>query len=213
MRLSLAEDSALFSLGLERLLIDAGHEVVSRAADAQAAIRDVRQLKPDLAILDVRMPPTLTDDGARAAALLRAEFPKLGIILLSQRIETRYSLELATQGSFAYLLKDRVLDFDGFLEVMQRVAEGGTALDPEVVAGLLGAARTDAKTAALTPREVEVLGLMAEGLNNIGIARRLFLTQRTVETHVSSIMMKLELPPVGTGHRRVLAVLSYLGSR
>jgi DNA-binding NarL/FixJ family response regulator len=154
------------------------------------------------------MPPDHTDDGARAARKLRTSYPRMGIVLLSQHVETRHSVELVSSGGFGYLLKDRVLDVDQFLDALTRVAAGGSALDPEVVGRLLG--RPD-RLAALTPREKEVLGLMAEGCTNVGIGRRLWLNERTVETHVGSIMAKLGLISNAEDHRRVLAVLAYLG--
>jgi DNA-binding NarL/FixJ family response regulator len=159
-------------------------------------------------VIDVRMPPDHTDDGARAAAVARAEFPSLGIVLLSQHVETKHSVALVAAGRFGYLLKDRVLDVEDFLDALQRVAEGGSALDPEVVARLL--AVHNGASSRLTPRESEVLALMAEGRTNVGIARRLWLTERTVESHVSSIMTKLGLASGEDNHRRVLAVLAYL---
>lgn len=191
MRIVIGEDSALFREGLARLLADAGHEIVGRAADAPALVAAVSETRPDLAVIDIRMPPDLTDDGARAARRVREEFPDLGIVLLSQHIETRNAMELVAQGGFGYLLKDRVFDVDDFLEALRRVAAGGSALDPEVVARMLGARRDPLAT--LTPREAEVLSLMAEGRTNLGIARRLWLTERTVETHVGSILGKLGL--------------------
>lgn len=210
MRIVIAEDSALFRAGLARLLVDAGHDVVAEAGDAPAAIAAIRATGPDLAILDIRMPPELSDDGARAARTAREENPALGIVLLSQHVETRHSLELVAFGSFGYLLKDRVLDFDEFLATLQRVADGGTALDSEVVTRLLGARRADARLAALSAREREVLALMAGGHSNAGIAARLWLTARTVESHIGSILQKLELPNTGSEHRRVLAVIAFL---
>ena len=213
MRIVIGEDSALFREGLARLLEDAGHEVVGRAADAVALVEAVERERPDLAIIDVRMPPDSTDDGARAARELRSRDPDLAIVLLSQHIETRHSVELVSSGRFGYLLKDRVFEVDDFMDSLRRVAAGGSALDPEVVATLLGPKRQDDPLALLTPREREVLGLMAEGRNNAGIARRLFLTDRTVETHIASIMNKLGLPETGEEHRRVLAVLTWLGVR
>jgi len=212
-RIVIGEDSALFREGLARLLEDAGHEVVGRAADAVALVEAVERERPDLAIIDVRMPPASTDDGARAARELRSRDPDLAIVLLSQHIETRHSVELVSSGRFGYLLKDRVFEVDDFMDSLRRVAAGGSALDPEVVATLLGPKRQDDPLALLTPREREVLGLMAEGRNNAGIARRLFLTDRTVETHIASIMNKLGLPETGEEHRRVLAVLTWLGVR
>ncbi len=213
MRIVIGEDSALFREGLARLLVDAGHEVVGKACDAPSLVAAVRLAEPDLAVIDVRMPPDHTDDGARAARQVRAECPDLGIVLLSQHVETRHSVELVASGRFGYVLKDRVLDVDDFLEALRRVAAGGSALDPEVVSRLIGAGRGSDPLAWLTAREVEVLALMAEGRTNAGIARRLWLNGRTVETHVSSIMAKLGLEAGGEDHRRVLAVLAYLDSR
>jgi DNA-binding NarL/FixJ family response regulator len=209
LRIVIGEDSALFREGLASLLTEAGHQVVGRAGDATTLVDVVAREKPDLAVVDVRMPPDLTDDGARAARTIRASQPEVAIVLLSQHVETKQSLELVTCGGFGYLLKDRVLDVDAFLDVLDRVAAGGSALDPEVVARLLGRPATR----ALTPREREVLSLMAEGCTNAGIARRLWLNERTVETHVGSIMTKLGLIDNAEEHRRVLAVLTYLGER
>jgi len=208
MRIVIGEDSALFREGLARLLADAGHEIVGRAGDAPSLLTAVAEARPDLAVIDIRMPPDLTDDGARAARRVREDFPALGIVLLSQHIETRNAVELVAQGRFGYLLKDRVFDVEDFLEALRRVAAGGSALDPEVVARMLGAHRDPLAT--LTAREAEVLGLMAEGRTNLGIARRLWLTERTVETHVGSIMAKLGLASGDEHNRRVLAVLAYL---
>jgi DNA-binding NarL/FixJ family response regulator len=212
-RIVIGEDSALFREGLARLLEDAGHEVVGRAGDATALVKAVEDQKPDLAIIDVRMPPDGTDDGARAAKELRGRDPDLAIVLLSQHVETRHSVELVSGGRVGYLLKDRVFEVDDFMDALRRVAAGGSALDPEVVATLLGPRRQDDPLALLTPRERDVLALMAEGRNNVGIARRLFLTDRTVETHIASIMQKLGLHETGEEHRRVLAVLTWLGVR
>ncbi|MFJ8537951.1 response regulator [Streptomyces sp. NPDC093591] len=211
MRIVIGEDSALFREGLARLLADAGHDIVARAADAPALVAAVTENRPDLAVIDIRMPPDLTDDGARAARRIREGFPELGIVLLSQHIETRNAVELVAQGRFGYLLKDRVFDVDDFLDALLRVAGGGSALDPEVVARMIGAHRDP--LAALTPRELEVLALMAEGHTNLGVARRLWLTERTVETHVASIMAKLGLGIGAEHNRRVLAVLAYLTAR
>ena len=213
MRIVIGEDSALFREGLARLLEDAGHEVVGRAADAITLVEAVERERPDLAIIDVRMPPDGTDDGARAAKELRGRMPELAIVLLSQHVETRHSVELVTSGRVGYLLKDRVFDVDDFMDSLRRVAAGGTALDPEVVATLLGPRLEDDPLALLTPRERDVLALMAEGRNNAGIANRLWLTDRTVETHIASIMTKLSLRETGEEHRRVLAVLTWLGVR
>jgi DNA-binding NarL/FixJ family response regulator len=212
MRIVIGEDSALFREGLARLLDDAGHTVAAKADDAPSLVAAVEAEQPDLAIIDVRMPPDRTDDGARAARELRASMPDLGIVLLSQHIETRHSVELVAGGHFGYLLKDRVFDVDDFLDALRRVAAGGSALDPEVVATLLGQQRHD-PLALLTPREREVLALMAEGRTNAGIAKRLWLTGRTVETHIGSIMSKLGLRESTEEHRRVLAVLTWLGVR
>jgi DNA-binding NarL/FixJ family response regulator len=208
-RIVIGEDSALFREGLASLLTEAGHQIVGRAGDATTLVDLVAREKPELAVIDVRMPPDLTDDGARAARTIRESQPEVAIVLLSQHVETRHSVELVTRGGFGYLLKDRVLDVDAFLDVLDRVAAGGSALDPEVVARLLG--RPGTRT--LTPREREVLALMAEGCTNAGIARRLWLNERTVETHVGSIMTKLGLVDNAEEHRRVLAVLTYLGER
>lgn len=213
MRIVIGEDSALFREGLARLLSDAGHEVVAKAGDAPSLVAAVRATKPDLAVVDIRMPPDHTDDGARAARTLRADFPKLGIVLLSQHVEVRHSVELVAAGRFGYLLKDRVFDVDDFLDALRRVAAGGSALDPEVVVRLIGPARRDDPLATLTAREREVLELMAEGRTNVGIARRLWLTDRTVETHVGSILAKLGISGTDEDHRRVLAVLAFLGQR
>jgi len=212
-RIVIGEDSALFREGLARLLDDAGHEVVGKAGDATTLVAEVERAKPDLAIVDVRMPPDGTDDGARAAKELRSRDPHLAIVLLSQHVETRHSVELVSGGRVGYLLKDRVFEVDDFMDSLRRVAAGGSALDPEVVATLLGPRRDHDPLATLTPRERDVLSLMAEGRNNAGIARRLFLTDRTVETHIASIMQKLGLHETGEEHRRVLAVLTWLGVR
>jgi len=211
-RIVIGEDSALFREGLARLLDDAGHEIVAKVGDAPSLVAAVSAWSPDLAIIDVRMPPDLTDDGARAARQVRASHPSLGILLLSQHVETRHSVELVASGGFGYLLKDRVFDVDDFLDALRRVASGGSALDPEVVSRLLGARGAADPLVGLTAREREVLALMAEGRTNVGIARRLWLTDRTVETHVGSILGKLGLANSDEDHRRVLAVLMYLGS-
>jgi DNA-binding NarL/FixJ family response regulator len=210
MRIVIGEDSALFREGLARLLEDAGHEVAAKAGDAQALVEAVEAATPDLAIIDIRMPPDRTDDGARAARALRDRHPDLGIVLLSQHLEARHSVELVARGRFGYLLKDRVFDVDDFLDTLRRVAAGGSALDPEVVATLLGPSRRQSPLTLLTPREREVLALMAEGRTNAGIAERLFLTERTVETHVTSILGKLGIGDSAHEHRRVLAVLTWL---
>ena len=213
MRVVIGEDSALFREGLARLLEDAGHEVVAKAADAPSLVQAVDKELPDLAIVDVRMPPDHTDDGARAARRLRETHPELGIVLLSQHVETHHSVELVSSGRFGYLLKDRVFDVDDFIEALGRVAAGGSALDPEVVSMLLSPLRSTDQLAALTRREREVLALMAEGRTNLGIARRLWLTERTVETHIANILAKLGLGAGEEDHRRVLAVLAFLSHR
>lgn len=210
MRIVIGEDSVLFREGLARLLADAGHEIVAKAADAASLVTVVTQTRPDLAVIDIRMPPELTDDGARAARRIREHFPDLGIVLLSQHIETRDAVDLVARGRFGYLLKDRVFDVDDFLDALDRVAAGGSALDPEVVARMLGAGRRRDPLGSLTTREAEVLALMAEGRTNLGIARRLWLTERTVETHVASILAKLGITASKEHNRRVLAVLTYL---
>jgi len=211
MRIVIGEDSTLFREGLTRLLEDAGHSVVARVGDAPSLIQAVDAEQPDLAIIDIRMPPDRTDDGARAARSLRDRLPELGIVLLSQHLEARHSVELVARGRFGYLLKDRVFDVEDFLDALRRVANGGSALDPEVVATLLGPRRHNDPLALLTPREREVLALMAEGRTNMGIAQRLFLTERTVETHIASILGKLGIGESAHEHRRVLAVLAWLG--
>jgi DNA-binding NarL/FixJ family response regulator len=213
MRVLIAEDAALFREGLARLLSDAGYDVVATACTATEILPAVRRESPDFAVIDIRMPPDLTDDGARAAREVRAEYPDLGILLLSQHIETRHSVELVSSGGFGYLLKDRVLNVDDFLGAVERVALGESVLDPDVVRMLLGAAGRNDPLRKLTGREREVLELMAEGLSNHAIALRLFLTERTVESHISSIMRGLGLFEGEEYNRRVKAVLTFLGSR
>ncbi len=211
MRIVIGEDSVLFREGLARLLEDAGHTVVAKAPDAPSAVAAIRKHQPDLAILDITMPPNHTDDGARVARTLRDDYPDLGIMLLSQHVESQYSVDLLRTGGFGYLLKDRVFDVDEFLDALRRVASGGSALDPEVVARLLTPGRDGLQR--LTARERDVLALMAEGYTNVGIARRLWLSDRTVETHVGNLIAKLGLADTDEEHRRVLAVLTYLGRR
>jgi len=210
MRIVIAEDTVLLREGLAGLLEDAGHTVVARVGDADSLLAVVAEHDPDLAIVDVRMPPTYEDEGMRAAVEIRKSHPSTGVLVLSQHVESRFALELvSSDGGVGYLLKDRVLDVGEFLEAAERVADGGSALDPEVVKQLLSPRREDA-LAELTPREREVLGLVAEGRTNASIAKELWLTEKTVETHVRSILGKLDLPQDGDTHRRVLAVVTYL---
>jgi DNA-binding NarL/FixJ family response regulator len=210
-RVVIAEDQTLLREGLGRLFVDAGHQVVASLGDADGLLDAAADRRPDLAVVDIRMPPTFTDEGARAATELKREHPSLGVLLLSQHVETRHAVALVGLGGFGYLLKDRVLDVDEFLGAAERIAHGGSALDPYVVAGLLAARGDGDPVGRLTDREQEVLGLIAEGLTNTGIARRLFLSERTVETHVRHVLDKLDLPGGEDAHRRVLAVLAYLG--
>jgi len=212
MRIVVAEDSVLLREGMVRLLEDAGFEVVGQAGDAEDLVRKVSAHKPDLAVVDIRMPPTGTDDGLRAALEIRRRLPGTGVLVLSQYVEEEYALELVGEGAdgTGYLLKDRVADVDAFVDSVRRVGEGGSALDPEVVATLLGRRRRDDPLTALTEREREVLGLMAEGRSNQAIAEQLVVTERAVEKHVTSIFSKLDLAPTAEDHRRVLAVLTFL---
>lgn len=213
MRIVIAEDGALFREGLVRLLDEAGHQVIAAVADADALLEAVTKDVPDLAVIDIRMPPTLTDDGARAAQELRARHPDLPMLLLSQHVETRYSVELVASGGFGYLLKDRVLHVSDFLAALDRVAAGGSALDPEVVRVLLASTRSDDPISKLTPREREVLALVAEGQSNSAIAGTLVVAERTVETHMRSIFQKLRIADTADQHRRVTAVLTYMRAR
>jgi DNA-binding NarL/FixJ family response regulator len=209
MRITIAEDSALFREGLIRLLTEAGHEVIASVGDADQLVTSVEHDVPDIAIVDVRMPPTNTDDGVRAAQRLRELHVSLPILLLSQQVEIRRLVSLAT-GGFGYLLKDRVLHVSDFLDAVRRVAAGGSALDPEVVGALLAPTRSTDLRSALSDRERDVLALVAEGKSNSAIAGQLVMAERTVETHMRSIFQKLRLPDSGEEHRRVLAVLSYI---
>ena len=211
MRVVIAEDQALLRAGLSRLFEDAGHTVLAAVGDGDQLRDAVAEDPPDLAVVDVRMPPTHSDEGLRAAAWIRTEHPAVGVLVLSQHVEAAGAVRLVSQPGFGYLLKDRVLDVEDFLAAAERVVAGGSALDPHVVATLL-AAEDPGELDVLTPREREVLGLMAEGMTNAGIARRLFLTERTVESHTRALFIKLGLQGDGDGHRRVLAVLSYLRS-
>jgi DNA-binding NarL/FixJ family response regulator len=212
MRVVIADDSVLLRAGLVRLLEDAGFEVVAQASDGEDLLRKVRAHRPAVAVTDIRMPPTQTDEGLRAAQQIRKEMPEVGVLVLSQYIDEGYAVELL-QGSaegIGYLLKDRVSDVSAFTDALRRVGEGGSALDPEVVSQLLGRRRTNDPLDRLTPREREVLGHMAEGRSNAAIARSLVVTERAIEKHVTSIFSKLGLSTVEDGHRRVLAVLAYL---
>ena len=212
MRVVIAEDSVLLREGLARVLTEGEFDVVAQAANADDLKKAVRRFKPDVAIVDVRMPPTQTDEGARAAVELRAEQPEVAVLLLSQVIEATHALALVSESAegFGYLLKDRVLEIDDFLDAVRRVGRGGTAIDPEVISQLLGRKREDGPLDELTPREREVLELMAQGLSNKGIAEELFVTSAAVEKHITSIFVKLKLPAEPTAHRRVLAALTYL---
>ncbi len=212
MRVVVADDSVLLREGVVRLLEEKGFDVVAQAGDAEDLIRKVNAHKPDVAVVDIRMPPTNTDDGLRAALEIRATHPNTGVLVLSQYVEEGYALDLVgdSAGGVGYLLKDRVADVDRFVESVTRVAEGGSALDPEVVAQLVGRARRDDPLAELTPREREVMELMAEGRSNNAIATQMTVTERAVEKHVTSIFGKLGLPPAPEDHRRVLAVLAFL---
>jgi DNA-binding NarL/FixJ family response regulator len=212
-RIVVADDSVLFREGLIRLLAEAGHDVVAAVGDSDALTKAVDEHLPDLALIDVRMPPTMTDDGARAAGGLRLSHPELPILLLSQHIETKHTVNLVASGGFGYLLKDRVLRVADFLDAVRRVAEGGAALDPDVVGALLAPTRRDDPLASLTEREHSVLGLVAEGHSNAAVAQRLSMSERTVETHMRSIFQKLRIADTGDRHRRVLAVLAYLAHR
>jgi DNA-binding NarL/FixJ family response regulator len=214
MRVVIAEDSVLLRAGLERLLVDGGFEVAGTVGDGPALIAAASALRPDIAIVDVRMPPTHTDEGLRAALEVRRLVPPTRILVLSQYVEERYALELigASAEGVGYLLKDRVADVPEFLAAVRRVAGGGTALDPEVVAQLLGRRRRGNPLDALSPRERQVLALMAEGRSNAAIAAELVVTDGAVEKHISNIFAKLSLPDTPTDHRRVLAVLTYLHS-
>ncbi len=212
MRVVIAEDQVLLRAGLARLFEDAGHEVTATVGDADALLSAVARDEPDLVVADVRMPPTFSDEGARAAGQIREEHPGVGVLVLSQHVETQHAVALVSRGGFGYLLKDRVLDVQEFIDAAERVCRGGSALDPQVVATLVSPNGGDDRLADLTAREREVLALVAEGLTNSGIAKRLFLTVNTVETHVRSVLMKLDIPGTDDGHRRVLAVLAYLRS-
>ncbi|MBF6437491.1 LuxR C-terminal-related transcriptional regulator [Nocardia cyriacigeorgica] len=209
LRVVIAEDSAILRDGLAGLLAERGHQVVAMVGDATNLSEVVAEHAPDVAVVDVRMPPTYTDEGLLAAIELRRKFPLTGVLVFSQWVETRYATELLAAGAngVGYLLKDRVADVREFMEALDRVATGGTALDPEVVSQLMGASRQQQALDRLTPREREVLELMAQGLTNAAIARSLTVTERAVEKHIGNIFTKLDLPPSDTHHRRVMAVL------
>ena len=212
MRVVVADDWKLLREGLAELLGQAGFEVVGRAGDAEDLLRKVGAHRPDVAVVDVRMPPTHTDEGLRAAAEIRTRFPGTGVLILSQYIDEAYAVELFGEGAegLGYLLKDRVADLDRFVDAVRRVGEGGSVLDPEVVATMLGRRRDQDPLAVLSPREHEVIELMAEGRSNQAIGEQLVISQRAVEKHVTGIFEKLELPSEAETHRRVLAVLAYL---
>jgi DNA-binding NarL/FixJ family response regulator len=214
MRVVLADDSMLLREGIARLLTEHDFEIVAQAGDAEDLLRKVNAHKPDVAIIDVRMPPTHTDEGLRAAAEIRERFPGVGVLVLSQYVEERYAMELLQDSAegIGYLLKDRVADLDRFVEAVRRVGEGGSALDPEVVSRLLGRRRQEDPLGSLSPREREVIELMAEGRSNNAIAAQLVVTERAIEKHVTSIFNKLGLPPTAEDHRRVLAVLAFVRS-
>ena len=214
LRVLVADDSVLLREGMVRLLEDAGLEVVAQAGDAEDLMRKVRAHKPDVAVVDIRMPPTHTDEGLRAAHDIRSELPGTGVLVLSQYVEEGYALDLLAENAegVGYLLKDRVADVDRFVDAVRSVADGGSALDPQVVSHMLGRRSRDDPLDELTPREREVLGLMAEGRSNSAIAQELVITERAVEKHVTSIFSKLGLPATAHDHRRVLAVLTYLRS-
>jgi DNA-binding NarL/FixJ family response regulator len=212
-RVVIAEDLALLRDGLTRLLRDNGFDVVAAVADGDALVTTVLLERPHVAIVDIRLPPTFRDEGVRAALTLRERAPETAVLIVSQYVEHAYASELLAArggGGLGYLLKDRIMDVDDFVAAVQRVGDGGTALDPEVVAQLLSRRRVGSPLDALSPRELEVLGLMAEGRSNAAIASRLVLTVGAVEKHVASILGKLHLPPSSEDHRRVLAVLAYL---
>jgi DNA-binding NarL/FixJ family response regulator len=212
-RVVIADDSVLLREGLARLLSDAGFEVAAQAGDADDLMRKVRAHKPQVAVTDIRMPPTHTDEGLRAAQAIRGELPDVGVLVLSQYVDQKYAMELLgnSAAGVGYLLKDRVAEVDRFTEAVRTVGNGGSALDPEVVSQLLGRRRSDDPLDRLTSRERQVLDLMAQGRSNGAIARELVVTERAIEKHVTGIFAKLDLPATEDSHRRVLAVLAYLG--
>jgi DNA-binding NarL/FixJ family response regulator len=213
-RIVIAEDAVLLRHGLTLLLAENGHEVVDAVDDAEKLLRTVAEYQPDVALVDVRMPPTHSDEGLRAALVIRQQWPATGVLVLSQYVEERYASDLITgeRGGVGYLLKDRVADVEEFLSALDRVGAGGTVFDPEVVSQILARSRRKDPLATLTPREREAFSLMAEGRSNTGIAEGLVITEGAVEKYVASIFHKLGLPKTSTEHRRVLAVLRYLDS-
>jgi DNA-binding NarL/FixJ family response regulator len=216
MRVALADDAVILREGLSRLLEEAGFEVVGLAADAEALLELVERTRPDVAIIDIRMPPTHTDEGLRAAKTIRQRWPEIGILVLSQHVNTRYALELLATGTdgVGYLLKERVSDLDELSSAVTRVGHGGSVLDPAVVGELVGRRRQgDNPLERLTDREREVLALIAEGRSNHAIAEQLFVTEHTIEKHVKNILGTLHLPQSPDDHRRVLAVITYLNSQ
>ena len=216
MRVALADDAVILREGLSRLLEEAGFEVVGLAADAEALLELIERTQPDVAIIDIRMPPTHTDEGLRAAKVIRERWPEIGILVLSQHVNTRYALELLSTGTdgVGYLLKERVSDLNELTSSVNRVGHGGSVLDPAVVGELVGRRRQgDNPLERLTDREREVLALIAEGRSNHAIAERLFVTEHTVEKHIKNILGTLSLPQSPDDHRRVLAVITYLNSQ
>jgi DNA-binding NarL/FixJ family response regulator len=211
-RVVIAEDSLLLRRGAIRLLQDAGFEVVGEAGDAEELLRSVRDTRPDVAVVDIRMPPTHVDEGLQAARVIRSELPDVGVLMLSQYVEERYVTALLEQGAagVGYLLKDRVAEIERFTDAIRQVADGGSVLDPEVVAHMLGRRGNGGPLERLTEREGEVLQLMAEGKTNRAIAQQLYMSERAVERHVTGIFTKLDLPVTDQDHRRVLAVLAYV---
>jgi DNA-binding NarL/FixJ family response regulator len=212
MRIVIAEDSAVLRDGLSLLLTTRGHTVVATVSTGLELEAAIAEHVPDIAVVDVRMPPTFTDEGIRSAVTVRKSHPSVGLLVFSQHIETQYAAELLAGGArgVGYLLKDRVADVRDFMSACEQIAAGGTVLDPEVVTQVLGASRRSQDLSALTAREREVLGLMAEGRTNTAIAKSLYVSEGSVEKHISSIFAKLGMPPSETDHRRVLAVLRYL---
>jgi DNA-binding NarL/FixJ family response regulator len=212
LRVIIADDHALLRQGMATMLEEHGFDVVAQTGDADDLLRKVGAHRPDCAVIDIRMPPTNTDDGLRAAAAIRRSQPDVGVLVLSQYVEATYALELIGDDArgVGYLLKDRIADFDEFAGALRRVAAGGSVLDPEVVRWMLGRQRETSALSELTAREREVLGLIAEGCSNQGVARRIVVSERAVEKHVTAILSKLDLPAEPEAHRRVLAVLAYL---